>query len=100
MDPVVTTPVKLGVLTDSPVKLSLAADILVPLGVSTEIREIKGDYPFYDGEYEVDPKFEDQTLDTKDKTLTDDILVNAIMVSRTTNASGGNTVYIGGIIDA
>ena len=110
MDPVVTTPVKLNVLTESPVrlrvltdsqvKLGVAADILVPLGVSIEIRDIRGDYPLYTGEYEVDPKFEDQTLETKNTALTDDVLVNAITVSRTTNTSGGNTVYIGGIIDA
>lgn len=99
MDPI-TTPVKLCVITDKPVPLCVADNSIIPLDVSMEIREIQGDYPFYPGPYVVDPKFEDQILETKDTTLTADIQVNAIMVSRTTNPSGGNTVYIGGIINA
>ncbi len=50
----------------------------------------------YEGDYNISPKFEDQTLPTKNKTLNADILVNAIEVARTTNLSGGKTVYIGG----
>ena len=53
----------------------------------------------YDGEYEIKPTFEAQILPTKAKVLTDDITVNAIEVSRTTNLSGGKTVYIGGLIN-
>lgn len=52
----------------------------------------------YDGNYEVEPAFESQTLGTKNKTLTDDILVKAIEVQSVSNLSGGRTVYIGGII--
>jgi len=54
----------------------------------------------YSGEYVVDPKFSEQILETKDKKMRDDVTVNPIMVSRTTNLSGGTTVYIGGIINA
>ncbi|MBR1810241.1 MAG: hypothetical protein IJ766_01155 [Clostridia bacterium] len=49
----------------------------------------------YEGAYEISPAFESQTLPTKGKSMTDDVTVEAIKVSRTTNASGGKTVYIG-----
>ncbi len=72
-------------------------DITATLDTAIVINQITGD--IYDGEYIVDPSFEQQTLETRNKTLTDDVTVNAIMVSRTTNTSGGYTVYIGGEID-
>ena len=50
----------------------------------------------YQGEYTVEPGWESQTLETQNKTLTDDITVNAIYFSEVSNPSGGKTVYIGG----
>ena len=50
----------------------------------------------YDGPYVVDPKFVQQVLETQYKTMVDDVTVHAIEVSRVSNPSGGNTVYIGG----
>ena len=55
--------------------------------------------PAYEGEYEVDPMFTKQTLATKDLRMTDDVTVNAIEVQTVSNPSGGNTVYIGGLIN-
>ena len=55
--------------------------------------------PEYEGEYIVDPSFDEQILETKDKKMTDDVTVNAIMVNTVSNPAGGNTVYIGGIIN-
>lgn len=51
----------------------------------------------YLGPYAIDPTFEDQTLNTNQKIMTDDVTVKAIAVSRTSNTSGGITVYIGGL---
>lgn len=51
----------------------------------------------YLGPYIVDPIFETITLETNDKKMTDDVTVNPIAVSRTSNLSGGITVYIGGL---
>lgn len=51
----------------------------------------------YEGEYTVKPDFAVQTLPTTDKTLRDDVTVEAIEVSRVSNQAGGTTVYIGGI---
>lgn len=52
----------------------------------------------YEGEYEVEPDFAEQTLPTKNKTLVRDITVNPIQVESVSNIQGGRTVYIGGII--
>lgn len=58
-----------------------------------------GDYNFYEGEYEVRPSFDRQSLETTDKILTDDVVVTPIQVQRTSNPQGGTTIYIGGIIE-
>ena len=55
--------------------------------------------PTYDGVYEVMPDFSRQTLPTAQKLMRQDVTVEPILVSRTSNASGGTTVYIGGIIN-
>lgn len=54
----------------------------------------------YEGPYRVDPKFEEIVLNTKNKTLKDNVCVNPIDVQRVSNPSGGRTVYIGGVINA
>ncbi len=54
---------------------------------------------YYTGEYEVDPTFEEQILQTQDKMMLEDVTVHAIEVSRVSNPSGGKTVYIGGSIN-
>lgn len=53
----------------------------------------------YDGDYAITPNFDEQVLNTKYKFLKQDLTVEAIPVSRTTNLSGGTTIYIGGIFD-
>ena len=58
-----------------------------------------GDIPAYTGEYEIDPKFTAQKLATNGKKMLDDVTVEAIEVQRVSNASGGKTVYIGGLIN-
>ena len=55
-----------------------------------------GDYEHYDGEYSVTPKFENQTLKTKNKVMDFDVNVKTIPLEKVANSSGGNTVIIGG----
>lgn len=69
--------------------------IIVTTGIPV-IREYVGGLP-YEGEYEVDPSFEVQTLETQNRLVDRNINVNKIEVSSVGNPSGGNTVYIGGI---
>lgn len=53
----------------------------------------------YAGEYEVTPDFETQTLETAKKSMAKDVTIFPIPVYRTTNTTGGKTVFIGGILD-
>lgn len=52
----------------------------------------------YDGEYEVTPDFNTQTLETENKSMHDDVTVHPIPVHRTSNPYG-TTVFIGGILN-
>ena len=54
-----------------------------------------GRLPNYMGPYVVDPRKVDQTLETKNKSMTDDVTVNAIYYAETSNLGGGYTAYIG-----
>lgn len=54
--------------------------------------------PTYDGSYVVTPDWEEQTLETKDKVMSDDVTIQSIQLESVSNLSGGRTVYIGGII--
>lgn len=51
--------------------------------------------PIYEGDSVVTPKFEEQTLNTKNKVMDSDVNVKPISVVETPNPSGGITVIIG-----
>lgn len=53
----------------------------------------------YIGSYEVEPAFVEQILNTKNKIMVDDVDIHPIQLESVSNESGGNTVYIGGIIN-
>lgn len=50
----------------------------------------------YTGDYDVIPIFTDITLETRGKSMTDDVTVTSIPVKKVTNFTGGYTVTIGG----
>lgn len=52
----------------------------------------------YEGDYNVTPKVEHQTLATKEKFMVDDVTIQAIPFFEVSNPSGGNTVYIADVI--
>ena len=54
-----------------------------------------GHFPWYEGDYTVVPRKEEQTLETKNKSMADDLTVEAIHYSEVENPSGGKTVNIG-----
>ena len=54
-----------------------------------------GEYQHYNGEYQAIPKFESQTLETKDKVMDLNVEIKPIPVEKVANTSGGNTVIIG-----
>ena len=74
--------------------------IEVEAGLTTNVNHYHSDYPDYDGEYTVTPDWDSQTLATNNKVMHSDVTVEAIYLNSAQNPSGGNTVYIGGLIDA
>lgn len=54
-----------------------------------------GKLPYYTGAYVVDPRKVEQVLETKNKSMNDNVVVHAIYYSETLNVGGGNTAYIG-----
>lgn len=67
--------------------------------INGAVSQFNGEYPSYTGVYEVSPDFEQQVLATENRVMHDDVTVHAIQVESVTNPSGGQTVYIGGLID-
>ena len=51
--------------------------------------------PWYEGNYEVDPKVLGQELETANKSMHENVVINPIYFTSVTNPSGGNTVFIG-----
>lgn len=62
----------------------------------TNIKIQSSDLPSYTGDYIVTPTFEEQTLETNNKKMNDNITVNKIPVKEESNLSGGITLTIGG----
>ena len=54
-------------------------------------------FPYYDGEYNIMPDWDDITLETEQKSMAENVTVQKIPYHETTNLSGGITVTIGGI---
>lgn len=55
-----------------------------------------GILPAYTGSYNVIPKVKSQKLETKNKSMTNDINVEKIPYSEVSNPEGGKTIVIGG----
>lgn len=55
-----------------------------------------GILPYYKGKYNVIPKVKEQKLETKNKSMTDDVTIEKIPFEEVQNPSGGTTVIIGG----
>ena len=54
-----------------------------------------GRFQYFAGTNEVDPRKVEQTLETENKSMREDVTINAIYYSETLNVGGGNTAYIG-----
>ena len=54
-----------------------------------------GRLPYYTGIYEVDPRKVEQVLETKNKSMKEDVIVHPIFYSETSNEGGGYTAVIG-----
>lgn len=54
--------------------------------------------PNYDGDYTITPSINEQTLETKNKVMTDDLNIKQIPYFQTSNEYG-DTIYIGKEVD-
>lgn len=68
--------------------------------ININVDSIYGTYKeVYTGSYVVEPDWEEQTLNTRNKIMHDNVTVEGIYLASVQNPSGGNTVYIGGVIN-
>lgn len=83
----------------------MADELLIPLGtlvvneeemVELEVSEGTSNASTYHGAYKVIPKVTEQELETKNKLMSDNVLVGEIPYSSVDNLSGGQTLTIGG----
>lgn len=75
---------------------SLRGNLCGAESLSGELTFSSTGFDLFDGSYIVDPKLEAQTMPTKGKVMGDDVTINKIPITVVSNASGGNTVIIGG----
>lgn len=76
--------------------LDVDVQISEPYVINLEIQEGSGGVlPYYDGSYNVIPRIVGQTLETKNKSMRDDVTVDPINYAEVTNPQGGKTVTIG-----
>ena len=90
----------LGFQEPDSILLDITKDCPISVGITEKIVNIEdsGEYEHYHGQTNIKPDFDGCVLDTHQKVLDADIIVNPIEVVRTSNPSGGKTVYIGGVI--
>ena len=55
----------------------------------------KGKLPYFNGPYEIDPRKVEQTLETTEKSMREDVVINPIYYAETSNLGGGYTAIIG-----
>ena len=80
-----TTSIK-GIVKD---KLRMTANVNIERGSS---------YPTYSGDYNIIPKTQSQTLETKNKLMRDDLSIKEIPYYETSNPYG-ETIYIGNEVE-
>lgn len=79
-----------------PIKMRVVARTFAMNVGKAKLVYVGGD--LYDGEYEVTPStVQKQVLKTAQKIMSKNVTVHKIPYSQTSNLSGGDTVYIGGI---
>lgn len=79
------------------IKVDLVDDGFANITVDN-IYGVAGEYDYYRGEYIVTPKVVSQSLETKNKVMSDDVTVLEIPYFETSNESG-TTVYIADSLD-
>lgn len=96
-----TTVIQQGILCgDIRPKVSLTGAVLAQKGQLQAVVAIPhaAKIDAYEGDYEVTPQIDPQTLETAGKRMKDNVQIKAIPFFDVSNNSGGSTVYIGSSI--
>lgn len=80
---------------DASFEASFETNDLIFSAVFGEFIKVYDDVPLYDGEYEVTPRVNEQTLPTAQRFLARDVKIEKIPYFEVSNSSGGKTVSIG-----
>ena len=75
-------------------KLTKAESLIGQLSIYDDSNKRK--FNPYTGEYEIDPKWTEQQLETANLYMTDNVKVKSIRIESVSNIQGGRTVTIGG----
>lgn len=95
MDVFTNNSVPLEVILEENATLNVELSSSSSIGISVEIQTPHAvDVETYEGEYEITPSVSRQELETKNRLLSDDIVVKEIPYYETSNESG-ITIYIG-----
>lgn len=77
-------------------EIPLDVDLSIEGQLELTISEGSGSpLPYYDGSYQIVPRKIEQVLDTKNKSMRDDVVVDPINYAEVTNPQGGLTATIG-----
>lgn len=94
MSEIIAIPSITGIISDVG---SVTGNLSATGGVSGSIsREL--DHDTYTGEYDVIPRTDEQTLNTADRIMTRDVVIQEIPYAETINPAGGTTVNIAYVI--
>ena len=80
--------IDVGVVNAPAQKVNIKQDIVVV--------PVYKDVTLYEGDYEVTPRVDEQTLSTADKLMSADVTIKQIPYAEVSNIQGGKTVTIGG----
>jgi hypothetical protein len=72
----------------------------VDLSISSELELVideggSSPLPYYEGDYYVVPRKQEQVLETRNKSMREDVVIDAINYSEVSNPQGGKTATIG-----
>ena len=80
--------IDVGVVNAPAQKVNIKQDVVVV--------PVYKDVTLYEGDYEVTPRVDEQTLSTADKLMSADVTIKQIPYAEVSNIQGGKTVTIGG----
>lgn len=85
--------------SEEPFKMNFQSTSEESFNTNFQSMVVGGVAELYEGEYEIVPTIDGETLQTKERYMEDDLIIKPIPFFDVSNNSGGTTVYIGKEID-